>query len=124
MLPRQALGITNVPLPADQVEPALFTARFDFVHALQHSAHQVRVRRSDRAAAVMSAATGHLYLDLFEIASMLAMLCLGVYAICDNAAGCYIGQYMRGTRWLLLLAILAILVGIGVTYHRQRRTLR
>jgi lipopolysaccharide export system protein LptA len=31
---------------------------------------------------------------------------------------------MRGTRWLLLLAILAILAGIGVTYRMQRRVLR
>ena len=31
---------------------------------------------------------------------------------------------MRGTRWLLLVAILAILAGIGVTYRSQRRVLR
>ena len=31
---------------------------------------------------------------------------------------------MRGTRWLLILAILAILAGIGVTYRTQKRTLR
>jgi lipopolysaccharide export system protein LptA len=31
---------------------------------------------------------------------------------------------MRGTRWLLVLAILAILAGIGVTYRTQKRTLR
>lgn len=30
---------------------------------------------------------------------------------------------MRGTRWLLLLAILAILAGIGVTYQTQKRAL-
>ena len=30
---------------------------------------------------------------------------------------------MRGTRWLLLLAILAILAGIGVTYQTQQRVL-
>src|SRR6516165_8025542 len=30
---------------------------------------------------------------------------------------------MRRTRWLLLLAILAILAGIGVTYQTQQRVL-
>src|SRR5436190_9989872 len=30
---------------------------------------------------------------------------------------------MRGTRWLLILAILAILAGIGATYRLQRRIL-
>jgi LPS export ABC transporter protein LptC len=30
---------------------------------------------------------------------------------------------MRGTRWLLLLAILAIVAGIGVTYQTQQRVL-
>ena len=30
---------------------------------------------------------------------------------------------MRGTRWLLLLAILAILAGIAITYRSQKRAL-
>jgi lipopolysaccharide export system protein LptA len=31
---------------------------------------------------------------------------------------------MRGTRWLLLVAILAIICGVGLTYRAQKRTLR
>jgi lipopolysaccharide export system protein LptA len=41
-----------------------------------------------------------------------------------GAGRCYIGNQMRRTRWLLLLAILAILGGIGITYRTQRQVLQ
>ncbi len=41
-----------------------------------------------------------------------------------SASRCYIGNQMRRTRWLLLLAILAILGGIGITYRAQRQVLQ
>src|SRR4051812_794876 len=31
---------------------------------------------------------------------------------------------MRGTRWLLLVAIVAILTGLGITYRAQKQALR
>ena len=39
------------------------------------------------------------------------------------ACHCYSGNYMRGTRWLLLVAIVAILAGIAATYRAQKRAL-
>jgi lipopolysaccharide export system protein LptA len=37
---------------------------------------------------------------------------------------CYIGEYMRGTRWLLLVAIAAMLIAVVTTYRLQQQVLR